>query len=813
MLDASAVSLAMPSPLEVFGWSQPETAYLVGLHDIGKADGAFQHRNPPGFGSELVTDGFPETADTAIRHERLSESYIRHRCESEGVDPRTTDAIARSLVAHHGYWDEDTREVAPVYRQAQDDLAALLGHMLGTRRIPTHHPSDLSAFGIRLAGHIVLCDWIASNESFFTDMRLSAAEAPEDYFTVVRSIAMEWVIKLNLQRGLEVRSGSPSSVVDSPRPIQDALLKEEIPPGLVVIEAPMGEGKTEAAWILAEKWRDCGIEGMYMALPTMATSDSLHRRYRDDYLGGMNSAEGVKLVHGMAWLRDDSEPDSIVISGDNPEDASIAETWFRPTRRAMLAAHGVGTIDQAMLAGMNVKFGFLRLHGLHGRVLVIDELHAYDSYMSAIISRLLEWCSCLGIPVILLSATLSSKQRNAMLTAYGSTGSDPGADAPYPLVTSIAADGSMKILSPAASQSRTLLLETHEGLLGDVEGTATLAKRLIENGGSCCVILNTVRQAQDVFASLDMPDQEKMLFHARFSAADRQSRAEKVQNLFGKERTTRPVRFVLIATQVVEQSLDVDFDMMISEIAPMDLLLQRSGRMHRHRVREYDPTLHLLTPPRSGEEFGGTGFVYKRKPLLRTLAIIDSVREIHLPSDFRMLVERCYGDQEWAQTVIPWESIREADRSWDSDSELLAAEGMRYALGSPESRRFRPVMNTPVGDDDDDGQGWRARTRLGATDRTALLVQPDELPRLREGSLPMDEVRNLYRKSIKLPSYLPLSFPERGYSAGVEARGRLRGMILLPLAPDGCWKGISKSGKVYSVRYDDEVGLVAGRVQ
>src|SRR5207247_8747567 len=126
-----------------------------------------------------------------------------------------------------------------------------------------------------------------------------------------------------------------------------------------------------------------------------------------DYVARLGRKGNTKLVHGMAWLRDDLEPKRLPETGELGDDSSLAAAWFRPTRRAMLAAHGVGTVDQAMLAGLNVKFGFLRLYGLADRVLVIDEVHAYDAYMSAIIGRLLQWCACLKIPVILLSATLS----------------------------------------------------------------------------------------------------------------------------------------------------------------------------------------------------------------------------------------------------------------------------------------------------------------------------------------------------------------------------------------------------------------------
>jgi len=784
---------------------------LVGMHDIGKADSSFQHRNSPGFSAELIEAGFPKTADAQCRHERLSASFIRKKLLDDGLDRRLARTVSTCLLAHHGYWDTESRPVASAYQHAQNSILKELRGLIPFTSFPLDMPQDLSAFGIRIAGHIVLCDWIASNEAFISDPRLAGLDEPGTYLDKAREVACEWIDRLGFRTKRAVTPGKPHSIVSHPRPVQQFLLDQSLPPGLVIIEAPMGEGKTEAAWILAEKWRSEACSGMYMALPTMATSNSLFDRYSNDYLGRLERECKARLVHGMAWLRDDLEPESPQVCGGE-DDPSIADTWFRPTRRAFLCEHGVGTVDQAMLAGMNVKFSFLRLHGLVGRVLVIDEVHAYDSYMSAIICRLLEWCACLRIPVILLSATLSARQRAAMLQAYGYPDPAPDGDAPYPLVSSVSFSRELSSRSVAASSTRSLKIEEHEGMLGDAPSTAKLAEFLVIGGGCCCVILNTVRQAQAVFEALNMPDQERMLFHARFSAQDRERIANTVSRLFGRDRTARPRRFVLIATQVVEQSLDVDFDVMISEIAPVDLLLQRSGRMHRHRARDADPVLHVLTPVRGSFDFGATRFIYHDKPLLRTLGLLRGRDRVTLPADFRMLIESCYGSVEWEQEAVPWEIIRAADSDWDQRTDELAGHARSFILYSPERDRFRPV-DAPVGEDDDDGQGWRAKTRLGACDRTALLVSSEALEELTEGGMALSRVKDIYRRTVKLPGYLPIDRPVAGHSPAVFGGGHLKGLILLPLASDGTWKGSDESGNTYSVRYDDKLGLIAGRTE
>lgn len=365
LIDVAAVSSCLPNPVQRWGWVESQVALVTGLHDIGKADACFQHQ-VASRSDGLNKAGFPKTSDEPCRHERLSARFIRAWLRRIGVSAGDADTIGRSVIAHHGHWDEGGRDVAEEYRLAQAELCQMLREVLGVADHAMPPLSDHSAFGMRLAGHIVLCDWIASNDSFFQDDRLKGCGDPETYFARAKEVAEGWVGKLGLLPTR--REGSPTNVVGNPRPIQRALLDNEIPPGLVIIEAPMGEGKTEAAWILAEKWRVHGYSGMYMALPTMATSDSLHNRYREHCLGKMARGEKTHLVHGMAWLLDDKETDELPITGEPGDDRTRAAAWFRPTRRAMLAAHGVGTVDQAMLAGMHVKFGFLRLFGLADRV-------------------------------------------------------------------------------------------------------------------------------------------------------------------------------------------------------------------------------------------------------------------------------------------------------------------------------------------------------------------------------------------------------------------------------------------------------------
>ncbi len=821
LLDAAAMSLELPSLATNFGFPAEKIALLVGLHDIGKADSCFQHQ-VPAFSDELVRSGYPITRDTRCRHERISARFIKNKLTEEGLESFVADAVSRAVVVHHGYWNEAARDVGQEYAEAQNQLLGMLQRVLCLQALCFDSPPDLSAFGMRLAGHVVLCDWIVSNEQFFGHARLRNVDEPQGYFASARELACEWVGRLGLER--DRQAGKAACIVENARPIQKTLSEKDIPAGLVIIEAPMGEGKTEAAWILAEKWREKGYHGMYMALPTMATSDSLHGRYRDDYLKKLGRGEDAKLVHGMAWLRDEKEPKKPSEVGEPGDDRSLATAWFRPTRRAMLAAHGVGTVDQAMLAGMNVKFGFLRLYGLADRVLVIDEVHAYDAYMSAIIARLLQWCACLKIPVILLSATLSSKQRAAMIEAYGATGGDAGPQAPYPLISVAEPGKEARPIKADASSSRSLKIEIHPGLLGDAKKTATEAVNLAEGGGCCCVILNTVKQAQAVYKALKLPGNEKLLFHARFTASDRQRITEKVLAVFGKETTDRPKKYLLVATQVVEQSLDVDFDHMISEIAPIDLLLQRSGRIKRHtrdstgklisgRDQRGDPVLHVLVPTKDGNKppkFGASEIIYSRYPLLRTLEALEGKGQVNLPKEFRPLIEHVYGNSLFTDAS---DDLKEAKQEWDDLQEDLAAQAGEFLLCEPMADEFDPVGADEVGDDSDDGNGWRARTRLGLEDVLVIPLSVKQVEKYKGGELHPRLVKWLYKRGVKIPPYYWPPRPAKGYEQPLLGEKRLRGVWLLPpkKANGGwTWEGIKEDGKTYRIDYDPKIGLTHG---
>jgi CRISPR-associated endonuclease/helicase Cas3 len=592
LLDAAAVSRAL---LPRFGNRTPlpdaAVAFLVAMHDVGKADTCFQNKDDDCADALRATglDLPPLTDDTSgFRHEARSAEWLDAHLSKHGADPRLVRTATAALRGHHGdfgadrgqdgkkrwkFYDEsEFPERHRLWSRLREDLAAMVASVLGLPPLPDaarlYAVLDASAVGLWLSGLIVLSDWIASNDQLFDYRGLAArpdAADPAAYFAAACDEAERRVRALELDltapafppashpEPLRFADVWPDFATGDPRPSQRALedacrTAPGLPPGLAILEAPMGEGKTEGALYLAEEWnRQRGMTGAFFALPTQATSNQMHLRYAA-YLRRRSPGQAPpRLIHGMAWLWEDDAPTHAPQTFGADDEAARARDWFQNAKRALIAPEGVGTVDQALMAALNVKHGFLRLFGLSAKTLIVDEVHAYDAYMGTLLCRLLTWCRALGIPVLLLSATLSKAQKRQLVAAYSGRAPEeiPGPE-PYPLLTFAPLDGTPTFtvaVEPDPRRDRTVRIERHAGLLGDTEGIARAAAASVAGeggGGCCCVLINTVRGAQDVYRALTRlvpQDTDLLLFPARFRAGRRQEIELAVAARFGKEAT------------------------------------------------------------------------------------------------------------------------------------------------------------------------------------------------------------------------------------------------------------------------------------
>lgn len=511
----------------------------------------------------------------------------------------------------------------------------------------------------------------------------------------------------------------------SPREAQKVFIDAVSGPGVYVLEAPMGLGKTEAALYCAYQQLQRGqASGIYFALPTQLTSNKIFDRF-NEFLQG-NPQKGLAgilaeecrhrslLLHGGAWLLDT----------EMGEEGRPGGAWFSQSKRGLLAPFAVGTLEQALMAAMNVKHGFVRAFGLAGKVVILDEVHTYDAYTSTLLDALVALLRELHCTVIILSATLNQERRTQLLNC------DVKGEE-YPLITAVPAGSEAYpvAVSPGEPQQVQVLL------CNDASSVINEVLERAEQGQQVLWIENTVREAQQRYLELAARGSELGiacgLLHSRFTPDDRQQKEAHWVTLFGKEGWSQRAAQgrILVGTQVLEQSLDIDADFMVSRFAPTDMLLQRIGRLWRHSEtprpttarREcwlLAPDLELATAkPQSG--FGPSAFVYSPYVLCRSLEVWQSLSEVTLPRDIRPLIERTYASRPEQGELAQW--LYELDN------------GSRYRKGRKALAQLSRITLSEEGNTLPES---KAQTRYSETASLELLLladiiyQPDHWPRV-----------------------------------------------------------------------------------
>lgn len=638
-------------------------AFLIAAHDLGKVSPGFQAKR-----SELAPRGDGLAYRPAIDetdHGRVSFGALRKALGDRGVEGTVAIGVARALGAHHGTFPPPTVLGKSPGGGAWE--AARAGHFAALEDVFQPDLSILArlerldaAWLMTLAGATSVCDWIGSAEELFP-WSSDGARDLQGYAGRARDLADRALARLGFAGWappaaplrFEETFGFP------PNEMQARVMEATgamASPGLLIVEAPMGLGKTEAALSAADALIGrFGLAGAYYALPTQATSNQAFGRLRR-FLEGRYAGLQVDLhlLHGLSDLNRDYADLRLSAVTQDPEATVRASSWFAAAKRGLLAPFGVGTIDQALLGVLAVRHVFVRLLGLSQKVVILDEVHAYDTYMSELLDHLLAWLAALGSPVIVLSATLPAQRRAALQEAY--TGVPVGAMARgYPLLTVAARGGAATSAGFDAGRAASVALErwrpAPDGSLDD--GADRLVSALA-SGGCAAWICNTVGRAQEAYLALRRAaagrDCEVFLFHARFPTGDRLRIEREALARFGKGGA-RPARAVLVATQVIEQSLDLDFDFMVTDPAPLDLVLQRCGRLHRHTREDRPAALAgarlawLDLPETDGvPDLGVHGAVYDSYVLLRSWAVLRALHEFRLPADIATLIDQVYGD-------------------------------------------------------------------------------------------------------------------------------------------------------------------------
>ena len=689
---------------------------LIALHDVGKFSAAFQAKSEFAWPGELLGDR-GAYAGQSLRHDELGSEmrdFLRLRTLFGGAledwAPSARAGLWHAIAGHHGQPRVSApvafpRGLTSVCRQALaaflDEVEVLFGSV---PKLPELSDSQLARLSWHVAGLTTVADWIGSNREWFPYQRPERdLEAYWGYARDRAAIALRQsgLLPAPISPDISVARLMPEITALSPLQRHVAAMALPDGPSLTIIEDVTGSGKTEAAILLAGRLMTGGFaNGVFFALPTMATANAMYDRLSDIYarLYADASRPSLVLAHGKRMLNDAFTDTILEIarSVDGYEDGggAVCRAWIADDRRKVfLAEVGIGTVDQALLGVLPTRHQALRLWGLADRVLVIDEAHAYDAYMSRELETLLEFHSALGGSAIVLSATLPAVQRRNLETAFArGLGAQlgPSSETGYPLLTQVSGDGrSSQRLATRPDRARSLQVRRIASFEAAVDHVAEKAGQ----GAAVAWIRNAVDDVLDAADTLRHRGIEPVVLHARFAMGDRLAIEQGVRETLGRDGTPTGRRgVVVVGSQILEQSLDYDVDAMVTDLAPVDLIVQRAGRLWRHPGRTVRPLaapeLCVLAPdptvvetrdwyrqisPRAAAVYAHHGLVWRSaKDLFERGAIVT-------PDGVRDLVEAVYGIENYDD--VPATLIRAC----------LDADGKRGAARSVASANLLDV--------------------------------------------------------------------------------------------------------------------------
>ena len=861
MRESLSVLVGMPEP-EFLRWS----VFLLAMHDLGKFATSFQALKP-----ELLETLQQRKTNTPyiVRHDslgdRLWNTNIKAKLQEIGLlkpsskrsGPQAVDYWMMAMTGHHGqppkpteqgFWFDDhfhecDQQAASLFAEHLIDV--LLGD---EQAFPNVDKKNIKIASWWLAGFAVLCDWLGSNTNYFP-----YSEKPidlSDYWNLALRRAASAVADVELLPANPSRSLDLSQIIGvnslvEPTPLQSAVaeLALNAKPRLFILEDVTGAGKTEAAILLAHRLIAAGLgNGVYIGLPTMATANAMYERLGNVYrnLYAADTKPSLILAHGArnlsATFRQSLMPEIPLVekeyaSDEAPPAGIHCSQWMADSRKkALLAEIGVGTIDQALLGILSSRHQSLRLLGLMGKVLVVDEVHACDAYMRPLVCNLLKAHAMAGGSAILLSATLPSSHRQELLDGYAHGLNKPSPllkSWDYPLLTHF--DGADLIETHVTTRD-SVKRNVKVDFVDSFDAVEAKLATIIAAGQCACWIRNTVGDAREAYSELKSrhPDWEIDLFHARFALADRLTIESRVVKHFGK---TSGAAFrsgrVLIATQVVEQSLDLDFDHLITDLAPVDLIIQRAGRLHRHR-RDTDgnrvegsegsgaderlkPVLVINAPAWSDDpdaqwfkaSFPKVQSVYPNHgQLWLTMKLLRDKGGFAMPGDARSLIEGVYGDD-----IDPPEGLWEASSRADGENRAKASVAILNRLTLESGYSMADAVNW--------WDDTKTPTRLGEETTTIWLTRWEngELKPFHNSPPFAWQQSSLSIRTALIAEAAPdASIPEEAIALCREtlpAKGKWGVLLPLVFSDDGEWQGGVKDGrgKLEVYRYQIDIGL------
>ena len=651
----------------------PWVLFFVSLHDLGKIDLRFQMKSPET--ASILQGDLVKSFDNILKplvkkydHGPGGYRWFANEAITYGFDFLGSDAACdwmTCVAGHHGSLPDNAELDEPAFidrkfitrdQKARFNLLTDLQSLFLTPAglSLAHIPENVPDF---LAGFCSVCDWIGSNSDWFTPV--DEPMALSIYYEARFPIAEQALEATEILGSLKSAGGMKALFPDfQPRGVQTQVDDFAIEQGLTIIEAPTGSGKTEAALSYAIKLLDAGLaDSLIFALPSQATANAMLARLTAFAELAFDQGKNVILAHGKSRFNKeflDLKRVAQLNSAQGKEEAQVqCANWLASSRkRVFLGQIGVCTVDQVLLSVLPVRHQFVRSFGVRRSILIVDEIHAYDSYMYGLLQEVLKGQVRAGGSAILLSATLPSFQKESLLHAWGAD--DAKQPVEYPLVTQAIHQDVVPHVLPEHEKGEgvgvALTLWPSSTLFFP---DALIAKMITkaEAGAMVAVVCNLVPDAQALCDKLakrtDIPVD---LFHSRFRFRDRMEREENILKIYGKngKRQGR----ILVATQVIEQSLDLDFDWLVSQLCPVDLLFQRLGRLHRHdNVRPsccLEKCCAVVVPGEDSFDFGDSQWVYQNaRALYRTNILLEENGILSFPDVYRKMIELVYQQEPW----------------------------------------------------------------------------------------------------------------------------------------------------------------------
>ena len=785
--------------------------WLAATHDMGKATPEFsgqldarRDENLAVYRQRIEQQDFefPEdlvTPASSLRcpHSKYSQSILIHLFTSniEGMPRKVAETLASISGAHHGtpadYRSNSAdlsnvilKRLSPKWHATWQELYNItlkrFGASSALQQLARHGQAIPVSVQFCITGFVIMSDWIASNPDFFPMGTFGSAEQEQRARIGWQALGLEqrWTAKLDADPKTPAadlyasRFGWSNPTLRLMQEVVVEAVRSMQSGGMMCIEAPMGQGKTEAGLIAAEFLAQAtGRTGVAFAAPTQATSNALFDRvtewvkYQTNHVA-QEHGEPVKphsmfLGHSKnrfnksyeALSKADIFDESSTPGQENnrktlrPGTSLARHSWLSGTKKGLLSSFVVCTIDQVLMTALQARHVMLRYLGLASKVIIIDEVHAYDAYMSEYLSAALYWLGQMNAPVILMSATLPSDTRDDLMKNYAeglkvrkkstsapkrnrfldlnanlsapqeSSQNITPLDLDYPVIHTLTAEDNgtpkkWKVEQPVEQTEIELKL-----IDDSPKSVLNVLEPLANDHGCAAVICNTVGRAQEMhaFLSEQFGEEHVILTHSRFTATHRAEQEELLVSKLGKkahyskadgEDSSRPHRLIVVGTQVIEQSLDLDFDVMVTDFAPVDLVLQRMGRLHRHDSRSSSERTPAYRKPvcyvRGVETFGshneapdfprGSKAVYEPMILLSSYAQLlphFDGEPIRIPADISPLVQKTYQENAPAEIPSAWAEVFESakqEHKKGKDQAKIRAEG--YLLCAPQRTQY-----------------------------------------------------------------------------------------------------------------------------